>query len=782
MSERILVVGGGGREHALVRQLLTSPHRPQLWVAPGNGGTAGLGPRVRNVAISAEDVVGLLALCQRERIDLCVVGPEAPLVAGLADALAAAGVPCFGPCAAAARLEGSKAFAKALMVRVGIPTARSATFQDPAAARDYVTNTPWQVVVKASGLAAGKGVMVCDDAAQALAAIDAVMVERAFGAAGDEILIEERLRGQEVSVLAFCDGRHIALLPPAQDHKAAYEGDTGPNTGGMGAYAPAPVLDAATLNLIGRTVLQAAVDGLADDGVPFVGVLYAGIMLTEDGPRVLEFNVRLGDPETQALLPLLATDLLEIFEACVRGRLPELEISWHGGAAATVVAAAGGYPGPSTTGLPITGVQRAGDMAGVEVIHAGTRLDDDGALRTNGGRVLAVTGRGADLTDALELAYAGLDHIHFEGLHYRSDIGGRVLGAAHPRSMKYRAAGVDLAAGVRAIELMKAAVESTHGEEVLAGVGAFGGLFDARRLAALNTPVLVASTDGVGTKTRIAAATGRWSGIGQDLVNHCIDDILVQGATPLFFLDYVASSRLLPEQVAAIVGGCATACRAAGCALLGGETAEMPGVYAPGEVDVVGTIVGMVDRAAVIDGHTVVPGDKIIGMAPSGLHTNGYSLARAIIADQDLLAPRDDLGGRSLADTLLAPHRAYLAEVRRLREGVDGLAGVDLKGLAHITGGGLVDNPPRILPPGVAMTLHMHAWPRPDLFALLQRLGGVSEAEMRHVFNVGVGMLAVVPAAEAERAMALLDAPGLAQSWLVGEVTVRGAGAAVVFP
>ena len=348
--------------------------------------------------------------------------------------------------------------------------------------------------------------------------------------------------------------------------------------------------------------------------------------------------------------------------------------------------------------------------------------------------------------------------------------------------MKYSDAGVDLAAGARAIELMKAAVESTHSEEVLAGVGAFGGLFDASRLAALNAPVLVASTDGVGTKTRIAAATGRWAGIGQDLVNHCIDDILVQGATPLFFLDYVASSRLQPEQVAAIVGGCASACRAAGCALLGGETAEMPGVYAPGEVDVVGTIVGMVDRAAVIDGQRALPGDRIIGMASSGLHTNGYSLARRVIADQDLLAPRDDLQGRSLADALLVPHRAYLAEVNRLREGGDGLAGVDLKGLAHITGGGLVDNPPRILPPGVAMKLQMDAWPRPALFKLLQELGGISEAEMRHVFNVGVGMVAVVPAADAERAMALLNAPGLAQAWLVGEIIERGDGAAVVFP
>ena len=438
MSERILVVGGGGREHALARQLLASPRHVELWVAPGNGGTARMGPRVHNVAVAADDVAGLLALCRSKDVQLCIVGPEAPLVAGLADALSAAGVPCFGPCAAAARLEGSKAFAKALMTRVGIPTARSATFTDPEAARAYVACAPWQVVVKASGLAAGKGVMVCADRDDALAAIDAIMVRREFGDAGDEVVIEERLMGQEVSVLAFCDGRHIALMPPAQDHKPAYDGDLGPNTGGMGAYAPAPILDEATLAEVGRTVLQAAVDGLADDGVPFVGVLYAGIMLTTDGPRVLEFNVRLGDPETQVLLPLLATDLLQIVQACVQGRLADVQLRWHEGAAATVVAASGGYPGPCAKGLAITGVDAADALAEVEVIHAGTRLDKDGTLRTSGGRVLAVTGRGVDLASALRRAYEGIDCIHFEGLHCRLDIGGRVLSAARPRAAKQR--------------------------------------------------------------------------------------------------------------------------------------------------------------------------------------------------------------------------------------------------------------------------------------------------------------------------------------------------------
>ncbi len=347
--------------------------------------------------------------------------------------------------------------------------------------------------------------------------------------------------------------------------------------------------------------------------------------------------------------------------------------------------------------------------------------------------------------------------------------------------MKYSDAGVDLAAGARAVDLMKEAVQSTHGVEVLAGVGAFGGMFDASALGRMDAPVLVASTDGVGTKTRIAAAMGRWGGIGQDLVNHCVDDILVQGAMPLFFLDYVASSKLEPEVVAEFVTGCASACVQARCALLGGETAEMPGVYNQGEVDVVGTIIGVVERDQVIDGSRIRPGDQIIGLASSGLHTNGYSMARKVIEGQDLKAPRDDLDGLSLGDALLAPHRSYLTEIRRLRYGDRGLGGVDIKGLAHITGGGLVDNPPRILPDGAAMALKMDAWPMPPLFALLQKLGGISDDEMRHVFNVGLGMLVVVSADELARAMELLKGAESASCWQVGRVVERGDGPAVVF-
>jgi phosphoribosylformylglycinamidine cyclo-ligase len=307
---------------------------------------------------------------------------------------------------------------------------------------------------------------------------------------------------------------------------------------------------------------------------------------------------------------------------------------------------------------------------------------------------------------------------------------------------------------------MAEAVRSTYGPEVLAGIGAFGGLYDASHLKTMAAPVLVASTDGVGTKTKVAARLNRWDTIGRDLVNHCVNDILVQGAKPLFFLDYVASSRLNPEQVAAIVGGVASACRDAGCALLGGETAEMPGVYEAGEIDLVGTIIGVVDRQSIIDGSRIQPGDIILGLPSTGLHTNGYSLARKALESLDWEAPHPELG-QSPCDVLLATHRSYLDPISRLQA-----ANVDIHGLAHITGGGLIDNPPRILPAGVGAVIQRGTWPEPPIFALIQQLGEIDSAEMFRVFNMGLGMLAIVPPEHVAAAQNAL--PG--DVYIVGEI------------
>ncbi|MBK7915224.1 MAG: phosphoribosylamine--glycine ligase [Chloroflexi bacterium] len=412
---KILIVGSGGREHALAWKLAQSPLVEEIFIAPGNAGTGLIGT---NVPIAVEDVAGLVAFAREKGIGLTAVGPEIPLALGLVDAFQAAGLTVFGPAQAAAQLETSKAFAKAFMQEVGIPTAVSATFTNYQQAANYLPDGP--VVVKASGLAAGKGVIVCDNRAEAEAALRQIMLDREFGPAGDEVIIEERLSGPEVSLLAFCDGQTAVPLPPARDHKRAYDGDLGPNTGGMGVYAPPPDVDAALVDHIMRTVIQPAVDGMARRGAPYVGVLYAGIMLTAVGPKVLEFNCRFGDPETQALLPLLDGDLAEILLACAAGRLTPEMVRVHSGACATVVMAAPGYPGTYPKGLPITGLEAVPEE--VVVFHAGTH-HADGQIVTSGGRVLCVSALGADLATAVSRAYAGVAAIHFDGAHYRTDIG-----------------------------------------------------------------------------------------------------------------------------------------------------------------------------------------------------------------------------------------------------------------------------------------------------------------------------------------------------------------------
>ncbi len=422
-GERVLIVGGGGREHALAWRLRQSKSVEAVWVAPGNGGTW-----PDNVAADAMDVEGLLVLAKARGATLTVVGPEAPLGAGIVDRFTDAGMRCFGPVAAAARLETSKAFAKAFMARHGIATARYEVFKDPEAARDFVCRAPWPVVIKASGLAAGKGVLLPQSTQEAVEAIDELMVARRFGSAADEVVVEERLEGEEVSLLALCDGKVAVALVPARDHKRALDGDLGPNTGGMGAFAPTPALDAQAIEAVRKTVLQPVVDGMAAEGSPYIGVLYAGLMLTADGPKVLEFNCRFGDPETQVVLPLLEGDLAALFGACIDGTLKPDDVVCKPGAAATVVMASGGYPGAYTKGKVIQGIDKANAIEGVQVFEAGTRRDAQGTRVTSGGRVLAVTGIGNNLQQALTKAYQGVGAISFEGAMWRRDIGGGLGG------------------------------------------------------------------------------------------------------------------------------------------------------------------------------------------------------------------------------------------------------------------------------------------------------------------------------------------------------------------
>ena len=417
---RVLLVGSGGREHALAWKLAQSPRLSELHAVPGN---PGIGRLATLHAGSLTDLESITGVASRLAPDLVVVGPEAPLAAGLADRIGDAGLACFGPSAAAARLESSKAFAKSIMQSAGVPTARAIVCDTVAAAQAAIAEMGGRVVVKADGLAAGKGVTVCDTAAEAQAAAEGCLVGDEFGQAGRRVLIEERMEGPELSLLALCDGEHVVPLAPARDHKRALDGDIGPNTGGMGAFSPVPGVGGDLVDQIVATVHRPVVDELARLGTPFRGCLYAGLMLTAAGPRVIEFNVRFGDPEAQVILPRLENDFVDLALKTCDGRLDELgELRFRSDVALVVVLASGGYPGPFKKGLRISGLDEAKKVEGVRLHHAGTRKEL-GHWVTNGGRVLGVTALAPSIEEARRRAYLAADRVSWEGLHYRRDVG-----------------------------------------------------------------------------------------------------------------------------------------------------------------------------------------------------------------------------------------------------------------------------------------------------------------------------------------------------------------------
>jgi formyltetrahydrofolate-dependent phosphoribosylglycinamide formyltransferase len=944
----VLVVGGGGREHAIATQLAQSPAVAKVMCCPGNGGTATApNKKITNIGTDT-DTDQVVALCRTIRPTMVVVGPEGPLVEGLVDRLQNEfkDLLVFGPTQAAAQLEASKAFSKDFLQQHDIPTASYQNFTSADDAILYVKslhidNGGPRQVVKASGLAAGKGVLLPTTEAETIAAVHEIMSDKAFGSAGDTCVIEAFLDGPEASCLAFCDGTHAVLLPAAQDHKRANDNDEGLNTGGMGAYAPAPCVTPQLHRLI-ESYCQATVTYMAARGTPYTGILYAGMILTPThGPQVLEFNCRFGDPEAQVLLPLLETDLYEIFTACCTGTLRHVDVRMKPHvAAATVVCAAKGYPQSYDKGMKITGLDAANAVENVTVYHAGTQWDGQ-ATRCAGGRVLAVTGVGSNLKDALRTAYSAVDKIDFvkddhDGtdtssyLHRRTDIGrralekklrigilgstrgtaaipviaacangtlhaeiaavlsnnasapilekGRALGpsvvtkaiSAHglsrqefdakctadllgagvdlvllvgymrilskeftdtwhgrclnvhpsllpkhaggmdlavhqavldaketetgctihqvtekvdggpiviqkrvdvnldndtaetlkakvqplegiafieaiqlfcsPKSkVSYADAGVDIDAGDALVEKIKPYCKATRRPGCDAELGGFGGLFDLKAAGfdAAST-VLIGATDGVGTKLKIAQAMKQHTTIGIDLVAMCVNDLIVAGGEPLFFLDYFATGHLEVDEAAEVVKGIAAGCQDANCGLIGGETAEMPSMYAPGDYDLAGFAVGAVDRARILP-QGVQVGDVLLGIESSGIHSNGYSLVRKLVEKEGLAysSPCPWAPAQTFGDALLIPTKIYVKACLPLIK-----AGL-VKAMAHITGGGLLDNLPRSLPSGLSAEIGAFP-PFPPVFRWLQNASGLDDPAMLRTFNCGIGMVLIV--------------------------------------
>ncbi|XP_070568153.1 trifunctional purine biosynthetic protein adenosine-3-like isoform X2 [Ptychodera flava] len=771
MTDKVLVLGSGGREHTLAWKISQSNQVGQVLVAPGNAGTKNNG-KIDNADVSIGDHEKLAVWCTDNNISMVVVGPENPLAAGIADVLSAHSVPCFGPSAKGAEIEASKEFAKSFMDRHNIPTAKWKSFTDAESACEHINSAPYKaLVVKASGLAAGKGVIVATTKDEACKAVKEIVQDKLFGQAGETVVIEELLEGEEVSVLAFSDGTSFVPMPPAQDHKRLLEGDKGPNTGGMGAYCPCPQVSQETLKKIHSDVLEKAVLGMKDEGRPYVGVLYAGMMLTADGPKVLEFNCRFGDPECQVLLPLLKSDLYTTMQACVQGKLSTAKTEWHDDQFAVgVVLASGGYPGSYKKGMPITGLEKVEKEMGQLVFHAGTALKD-GQVVTSGGRVLANVAMATDLPAAVAKAQEGAAAIQFTDAIYRKDIAYRGCDFVKKQrtstegGLSYSACGVNIDAGNLLVDQIKALVKSTARAGSDAVIGGFGGVFDLPG-AGYKDPLLVSGTDGVGTKLKIAQACGKHSTIGIDLVAMCVNDILANGAEALFFLDYFACGRLDVKVARDVISGVTEGCRQAGCALLGGETAEMPGMYAQGDYDLAGFAVGAVERTQTLPMlDKISANDVLIGVASSGVHSNGYSLVRKVVEKCGYLysSPCPFSENTSLGDALLTPTKIYSKTL------LPAIRSTLVKAYAHITGGGLVENIPRVLPDGYGVTLDAAAWEIPPVFGWIQTKGSVATEEMARTFNCGVGATLIVGQEHSKDVLKMVQEAG-EKAWIIGNV------------
>ncbi|XP_053987670.1 trifunctional purine biosynthetic protein adenosine-3 [Hylaeus volcanicus] len=743
MQYTVLVIGGGGREHAIAWKLSQSSNVNKIYVSPGNSGISTV-DKVSLVKLNIKNNKEVAEWSKKNKVNLVVIGPEEYLANGLADELKGVGINCFGPQKAASRIEADKNWAKTFMDRYEIPTAKWKGFTDAEEAKQFVTNAPFPaLVIKASGLAAGKGVIVAKDKQEACKAIDETLTEKKFGSAGESIVVEELLEGEEVSMLAFTDGTTVVPMAPAQDHKRIFNGDMGPNTGGMGAYCPCPLLQQEDYEVVKSDILQKTIGGLKQEQIPFVGVLYAGLMLTKDGPKVLEFNCRFGDPETQVVLPLLKSDLFTIMKACCEGSLVESLVTWQEDVFAVgVVLASRGYPASSSKGQVITGINNVLCKPNHLIFHSGTDISPEKEFLTNGGRVLITVSLASSLALAAAKATQAAQNIFFEGKQFRTDIAHKGIARSilNRGQLTYKSSGVDIAAGDSLVSAIKPATCSTQRLGTLGSIGGFGGLFDVKA-AGYRDPILVSGTDGVGTKLKIAFESNKHDTVGIDLVAMCVNDVLAHGAEPLFFLDYFACGKLNVDVATNVINGVSEGCKRAGCSLIGGETAEMPDMYSNGEYDLAGFSVGIVERNRLLPRvNDIKPDDIVIGLKSSGVHSNGFSLVRRVLklANKKYsdIAPFSE-HNRTFGDELLEPTKIYVKGV------IPALQTNLIKAFAHITGGGLTENVPRVLPKNMGVTLDATKWKIQPIFSWLAVIGGINKEEMLKTFNCGIGAILI---------------------------------------
>ncbi|KAK9888335.1 hypothetical protein WA026_000591 [Henosepilachna vigintioctopunctata] len=775
MTNNVVVIGSGGREHAIVWKISQSNLVNKIFAIPGSY-AIGKVEKAENISIDIKDFEEILKFCKQNDVSLVIVGPEDPLANGIVDILEKANIKTFGPTKNGALIESDKNWAKSFFDRNNIPTARWRSFTDSSEARSFIENAPYPaLVIKASGLAAGKGVIVASSKEEACVAVSNILRDKKFGSAGEIVVVEEKLMGEEISVLAFTDGKNIKAMLPAQDHKRIFDNDLGPNTGGMGAYCPCPLLNNEQMQYVQKHILEKTIEGFKKEGISYVGVLYAGLMITENGIKVLEYNCRFGDPETEVILPLLESDLYTILYSCCNGTLSSTEIAWKQNCTAVgVVMASKGYPESSSKGQVIKGIDEVNSRPGNVVFHCGTGLKGND-LVTNGGRVLIAVSVSSHLSKAAAQANAACKVIKFEGSQFRKDIAHKGIARSILSSgnLSYKQCGVDISAGNELVSHIKPAAKSTNRPGVMGSLGGFGGLFDVKG-AGYTDPLLVSGTDGVGTKLKIAQEVGVHNTIGIDLVAMCVNDVLAHGAEPLFFLDYFSCGRLDVRVARDVVSGVAKGCLEAGCALIGGETAEMPDIYPEGEYDLAGFTVGAVERCQLIPNiQDISEGDVIIGLPSSGVHSNGFSLVRKVMKIAGVkyndFCPFNI--NKTFGEELLTPTKIYVKSVIPLiRTG-------KVKAFAHITGGGLLENIPRVLPQNLAVKLDAKSWKIPSIFSWIAAMGGVNQHEMLRTLNCGVGAILIVQKEDFNTILKPIISEGAV---VIGNVTKNANGEQVI--